>query len=368
MPGDSVKAICWPRRNPKENHEDSTDFFSDPETPCLVLARICIGKPSRTVRIFLPFGKFFTMLSGMKFVLLLGLGLISFRLAADELTPATYAAQGKLILTHFDSAPFPHPSREAGHEYQGRLYSAAEHYQDNTVALFIPKTFRATDQVDFVVHFHGWRGQVAGVLAHYQLIEQLVASGRNAILIIPQGPTDAPDSAGGKLEEDGGFRRFMTEAMSVLRTNKIVGPNATWRTIVLSGHSGAYQVLSSIVTQGGLNEAVKEAWLFDALYAQTPRFLHWAERTGGRLAIIYTEDGGTKKRSEELMETLRRQKIPFLLTPDTSATAAQLRTNQFIFLTTDLGHTEVLAKHKTFQLFLESSQLNVATNAPSSQP
>ncbi|HNQ72525.1 MAG TPA: hypothetical protein PKN95_02840 [Verrucomicrobiota bacterium] len=299
----------------------------------------------------------------MKRYLLLGLVLLCCRADADEPSPASYAAQGKLILAPFASAPFPHPSRAAGYTYQGKHYSAAEHYQDNTVALFIPRRFRAGSAVDFVVHFHGWRGRLAGVLEHYQLIEQLVASGRNAILIVPQGPTDAPDSGGGRLEDEGGFRRFMTEAMSVLQTNRIIATNAAPGTILLSGHSGGYRVMSAIVAQGGLEEHIKEVWLFDALYAQTPRFLHWAERTGGRLLDIFTETGGTKQRSEELMDTLQRQKLPFLLAPDTRVSTAQLRTNQFIFLTTDLGHNEVLAGHRTFQRFLESSSLAPAAGS-----
>ena len=48
--------------------------------------------------------------------------------------------------------------------------------------MFIPKNFRAADKIDFVVHFHGWNHTVAGTLPEYKLIEQFVASGKNAIL------------------------------------------------------------------------------------------------------------------------------------------------------------------------------------------
>ena len=83
--------------------------------------------------------------------------------------------------------------------------------------MFIPKGFRETERVDFVVHFHGWRNTVADTLQQFKLVEQLVASGKNAVLIVPEGPRNAPDSAGGKLEDREGFKRFMDEAMVTLR-------------------------------------------------------------------------------------------------------------------------------------------------------
>lgn len=295
--------------------------------------------------------------AGMK-TLLLGLMLASLGAAAAEMSPQTYAAQGRLLQARFATAPFPHASRALGYRYQDQFFPAAEHYTDNTVALFIPKNFQATNQVDFVVHFHGWRNSVTGALQQFQLIEQLVASERNAILIVPQGPLNAPDSSGGKLEDVNGFNRFMAEAMSVLQTNGVIGAKTPLGNIVLSGHSGGYQVMSAIVAHGGLIEPIKEVWLFDGLYAQAPRFLRWAEKNRGRLLNIYTENGGTKARTEEMMNTLKQQKFPLLASSDEAVSVPQLRTNQFIFLATDLGHNDVLAKRKTFQTFLEASCLS----------
>ncbi|HKI68474.1 MAG TPA: D-alanyl-D-alanine carboxypeptidase/D-alanyl-D-alanine-endopeptidase, partial [Verrucomicrobiae bacterium] len=82
-----------------------------------------------------------------------------------------YAPFGQLILTQLVTAPFPDPARADGHTYHGKFYSAKEHYSDSTVAIFIPKGFRATGPIDFVVHFHGWDNSVAGTLEEYNLIE-----------------------------------------------------------------------------------------------------------------------------------------------------------------------------------------------------
>src|ERR1700761_6738944 len=99
------------------------------------------------------------------FILLLRSGMF-----ADETNatlPSQFAPWGRLIVTQFVSAPFPHPARANGHKYGGQFYSAAEHYANSDVALFIPKNFRTTDKVDFVVHFHGWNNTVAGTLEQY---------------------------------------------------------------------------------------------------------------------------------------------------------------------------------------------------------
>src|SRR4051794_11305186 len=88
-------------------------------------------------------------------------------LFAAEQIPAGYAPYGELILARLNSAPFPHPDRARGHRYKEQEFSAAEHYSDNTVAIFIPKNFRPTTSLDFVVHFHGWHNNVTNVLSRY---------------------------------------------------------------------------------------------------------------------------------------------------------------------------------------------------------
>src|SRR5438552_18201660 len=92
---------------------------------------------------------------------------------------AGYARYGELMILPFASAPFPHPQRAEGHRYKEQFFSAKDHYSDSKVALFIPKGFRETGKIDFVVHFHGWQNEVTNVLREYQLIEQLAEIGRN---------------------------------------------------------------------------------------------------------------------------------------------------------------------------------------------
>jgi hypothetical protein len=267
-----------------------------------------------------------------------------------------YARQGELIIAQMSSAPFPHPDRAEGHKYKDQFFPANEHYTDNTVALFIPKGFRETGQIDFVVHFHGWRNNVENVLGRYKLIEQLIESGRNAVLIVPQGPRNASDSFDGKLEDRDGFKRFMNEASETIRQKSRLR-NKAFRIgrIVLSGHSGGYQVISSILDRGGLTGQVQEVWLFDALYGRTDKFLAWTEQSDGRLINIYTENGGTKTETEHMMADLRQRGKKLLAGRESEM--PDLRSQRFIFLYTDLAHDDVLEKHRTFRDFLKSSCL-----------
>ncbi len=238
--------------------------------------------------------------------------------AAVAMTPSleeTYVSQGRLIVAAFTSAPFPYPARAEGHTYKGKLYPAAEHYADSTVAIFIPKGFREADRLDFVIHFHGWNNSVAGTLATFRLVEQLVTSGKNAVLVVPEGPRDAPDSFGGKLEDPDGFRLFMDEVLATLRARAgFKQKEFTVGRIILSGHSGGYRVIAGILDRGGLPKNADEVWLFDALYSQTDSFLAWAERTHGRLLNIYTDDGGTKEESEKLATRLTARGTPIYTT------------------------------------------------------
>ena len=270
----------------------------------------------------------------------------------------TYDTYGKLIVTNFVTAPFPHPARQAGHTYHGQFFSAQEHYSDSTVAMFVPKGFRDTRQIAFVMHFHGWNHTVAGTVPEYKLIEQFAGSGKNAILIVPQGPYNAPDSFGGKLEDPNGFARFMDEAVQKLRADGVLtNANSEIGSIILSGHSGGYHVMAAILDHGGLPDKIREVWLFDALYGSTENFVTWQKNEQGRLLDIYTDHGGTREETEKLMASCKTNSTPFFAGEDTNIVPENLLTNRIVFLHTDLVHNDVVAKRGTFEQFLKTSCL-----------
>ena len=277
---------------------------------------------------------------------------------SDGLPMAQYAALGQLVMTQLVSAPFPHPARAAGHTYHGQLYSAADHYHNSTVAIFIPKTFRPGEKVDLVVHFHGWMHTVAGTLPEYKLIEQFAACGRNAILVVPEGPYNAPDSFGGKLEDTNGFKNFIAEVGGALRLSPLLATNQFQiGDIIISGHSGGYHVMGEILDHGGLADKIKEVWLFDAWYGSTPYFVAWQQTYNGRLLDIYTDHGGTKEETEKLMGSLKTAGTGYWAGEDAAMTPEILRSNRLVFIHTDMVHNDVVGLRSTYQKFLETSCL-----------
>ncbi|MDR3457587.1 MAG: D-alanyl-D-alanine carboxypeptidase/D-alanyl-D-alanine-endopeptidase [Verrucomicrobiae bacterium] len=277
---------------------------------------------------------------------------------SEELAARTYAALGTLVVTQLVSAPFPHPARAAGLTRKGQHYSAADHYSDSTVAFFIPKGFRVTDQVDFVVHFHGWNHTVAGTLEEYNLLQQFCDSGKNAILIVPEGPHNAPDSFGGKLEDTNGFAVFMAEAVEKLQASGVLKKNKfELGNIILSGHSGGYHVMAAIVNHGGLPDKIKEAWLFDALYGNTEDFVAWQQAQNSRLVDIYTDHGGTKEETEKLMAAYHAGGTAFQALEETNSTPADLTKARLTFIHTDLTHNESVFRRGEYTQYLQTSCL-----------
>ncbi len=275
-----------------------------------------------------------------------------------------YTNFGTLVLTQLVSAPFPHPSRADGHTYQGKQFPAAQHYSDNTVAIFVPNHLPSNGTVDFVVHFHGWRNSVTNVLQRYRLIEQFAASGKAAVLVVPQGPLNSPDSSAGKLADEGGFKRLIEEVLATLRTREEF-KRARPGNIILSGHSGGYHAIAQSLAKGGLSASVREVWLFDALYAETDVFLAWHSQHAGRLLNIYTDNGGTKRETERLMSLLKERNESLFAREKQPVTAGELKTNRWVFWLSELSHDGVVAERNTFRDFLAAS---VLADLPKTKP
>lgn len=267
-----------------------------------------------------------------------------------------YSNYGELIKINLSSAPFPHPLRCEGHTYNQKFFPADKHYSDSSVAVFIPKGFKPGNKTDFVVYFHGWYNNIDTALSFYKLADQFSSGGKNAILIFPEGPRNAPDSFGGKLEDEGGFKRFMNDVTSFLVENNKITSKETGN-IILAGHSGAYHVISFILNRGEMTENIKEVFLFDALYGQTEKFTHWITHNNGRLINIYTEDGGTKEETLNLISDLKGWNIPFISKNEDEITLEDLKNNRLVFIYTKLTHNEVVHINRQFEKFLKASSL-----------
>lgn len=269
-------------------------------------------------------------------------------------TEWTATPGGKLTIQSSTHSPFPHPQRAGGHIYKDSLYSFEEHYNDSSVAIFIPDHFMKTDVVDLVFYFHGWGNSIHESIEKFDLVNQFSRSHVNGVFVFPEGPKDAPDSFGGRLEEKDVFKALVKDVLAILEHEKIITEAVPGR-IILSGHSGAYRVISFILNRGGLTENISEVYLFDALYAQVENYTFWLEKYGGKLINITTPNGGTNSNSAELVEDLNDWGIPNQRIDGNEVSATDIEAARITTIFSSLGHSEVIDPY--FQIFLSASGL-----------
>lgn len=278
-------------------------------------------------------------------------------MAAATLPQTSQVAGGKTFVVPFNSAPYPHASRAKGHTYQGTLYDAATHYSNSNVGIFVPDGWHPENgAIDAIVHFYGWRHDVEKTFATYRVREQLVQSKRNAILIVPEGPTNAPDSGDGKLElDDNGFARFMDDVSGWLVQQQI-SPVKNVGRIVLTAHSGGYGGAGGVLTRGGMNDRITDVVLFDSAYGYYDAFAGWARQSTKRLLSIFTED--TITGNVTLMGMLQTPSPNSFVWLAKDLTPERLNTRNSTFvLTTDVAHDDLLTHDSWYALFLQSTAL-----------
>lgn len=291
------------------------------------------------------------MLKIILFILLLPFNFFSQQIVSEE------TENGMLYLFSIGSAPFPHKERSAGHKYDEKYYSAEEHYSDSSVAVFVPDGFRSENGLNIVLYFHGWWNSIEKSIDEFDLTDQFAASGKNALLILPEGPKNAPDSFGGKLEDEQGFARFLNEVIALLFRNGCIESQKI-TSIILSGHSGGYRVIAKILEHGGYRNKISEVFLFDGLYAQTDSYLDWVSSPEcKRFVNIYTKDGGTFAESQNFLKSLDSLNIPYLSLDEVDTRDKELSANKIIFIYSDLSHSEVISTRSQFLQFLRTSSL-----------
>ncbi|MGN6639702.1 MAG: hypothetical protein ACTHJ8_12385 [Mucilaginibacter sp.] len=254
---------------------------------------------------------------------------------------------------HSSHTSFPDTGRTSGHVYDKVLYSAAEHYQDSTVLIVAPKGLDAKKKVDLIFWFHGWRNNVDSAAVKYQLIRQFLASRLNAVLILAETAKDSPDSYGGKLENSGVFKALVNDVLNGLRSQHLVSKNCEAEHILLAGHSGAYRVMARIIQNGQM--PIDETILFDALYAETEKFMAWIKADNKhRFIDIYTDHGGTDEETRGMMKLLETAHIAYKTAEESAVTPQMLKNNRLVFIHSLNEHDKIIASPDNFLLFLEN--------------
>jgi hypothetical protein len=248
---------------------------------------------------------------------------------------------------------FPDTGRRNGHLYDNVLYTTAEHYRDSTVLIVAPKNLDVKKQADLVFWFHGWGNNVDSAAVRYELIEQFVASKRNAVLILAETARNAPDSYGGKLEKEGMFKALVTDVVNGLKAKRLVPENSIPGHILLGGHSGAYRVMAHIVQNGRM--PVDEVMLFDALYAETDKFINWLKTDKQhRFINLYTDHGGTRDETLNMVKMLVKDDINYLQIEETALIPVQYSTHNVLFIHSLKEHNDIV-NPDNFRLMLENN-------------
>jgi hypothetical protein len=247
---------------------------------------------------------------------------------------------GQFILRPFEHAPYPHKSREDGHKYGTKMFPRDPNYVDSTVGIVIPAGYQPGDSVDYIVHFHGWDNHVSKVIKQYKLMEQLNTSKVNAILLVPQGPKDAQDSGGGKLENDpGAFAKLIAEVTAYLNAEGKIHTTNVGK-IALTAHSGGYQVTAAITHLGGMNDHITDVLLLDASYGSLPWFVDWCKADSShRLVSLFTDH--LAKANTELMGLLDQAHVEHLMLQEGELKDVQFEPRHPIFMHTKGPHDQV---------------------------
>ena len=267
----------------------------------------------------------------------------------------TAVSGGLLTIQTSSNSPFPHPDRAHGHDYNDIHFSFEEHYNDSSVAIFIPDHFAQTEAVNLVFYFHGWGNNIQKSIEKFELLQQSSDSKTNAVFVFPQGPKNASDSFGGRLEEPQIFKALVEDVLVFLHQEKKTKTLEHGK-IILAGHSGAYRVISSILNRGGVTENVSEVYLFDALYGQVENYTHWMDKYEGRLINVTTPNGGTMRNSVDLMDDLDDWGLPNQRIEKDTVSVEELKSVGITSIFTTLGHSEVINPFFKFSLMSSGLQ------------
>ena len=191
----------------------------------------------------------------------------------------------------------------------------------------IPQGFDPTPPLAVIVYIHGFENCIENVVRDVgqacttggpvrgasNLTAQLEASGKNALLLLPEVAFDQRSGATGKLGNLNGLRDLVAEALTALATPLGAGRTvADLGKVLVVSHSGGYTAAAAVARRGGI--PISEVHLLDSLYGLSSDFEAWAlSDTAGltgspprrRFADVYTTSGGTLANSEALADRAR---------------------------------------------------------------
>ena len=192
------------------------------------------------------------------------------------------------------------------------------------VLVGIPRGYRADAPLDVVVFLHGWYNCVTNAIGDantpcsaggparqaYEVVSQLEASGRSALVVAPELRVDQGSSDPGALVTPGQFAALLDDVMTAL-ADRLPQTIADLGHVIVAEHSGGYWATAGILANGGVD--VDEVWLLDGLYGEFATFDGWAGDAAHaadftaspprrRFATVYSDGAGTLANSQAMAD------------------------------------------------------------------
>lgn len=267
---------------------------------------------------------------------------ISAMVGNSEIPSATWKTDqwGSYAVLELPSAPFP--DGKANYDDASVLISLSDGYADN-------------GEFGVVTHLHGHNATLMDVVEVQYLREQFAISGRNAVMIVPQGPEEAADSDFGKLDLAHGLSDLALDVQAVLyRDGLVVRPVAG--PVALTSHSGGYSAVANMLQVGGLE--IGAVHLFDSLYGYESVYADYA-LSGGVFRSVYTSGGGTDDNNRALSEDLSAEGVDV----GTEFGDAALSEGRLTIGFSAASHGDCVSEDRAFARWLAASELPPAPGA-----
>lgn len=209
---------------------------------------------------------------------------------------------GRWGIYRSDAAPFPQKQRKRGFKASGgTFYPYHPHYDDNSIVVVVPNTFRETDEgTNVIVHFHGEMSDNMMLLEQDRMPVAMVAQKTNAILVLPQGPYRARDAFGGKMTESGGLKRLIDDMLATMKSEKVIETTRLHH-LLISADGFGYHPAAFALKRGGLEVHITDVFLFEAHYRNPEVFRDWLDKGNGTLRVTYTGSFGKEAAGFEAM-------------------------------------------------------------------
>lgn len=288
---------------------------------------------------------------------MLPLALLSSLAGADPVAARPLAASqtqdrlGVTLRLRLEHAPFP---------------AAGAPHRDPSVYVFVPRgvKLRAARTLDMLVHLHGQQASAGWALRVMRLRQQVHASGRNVVLVVPQGPVRARDNGWGKLARAGGLRRMLREVLARLTDKQLTRrfpalaklAKARPGRVLLSVHSGGYVAAARCLERGGIG--VHEVYLFDALFGRGRAFAAWQRGQPGRRLVTFYSRAAVRRQHQRLRKRLDRLGRAYQHRAGVGALDPKLlRGHGLVLVGSTLGHYGVVYKERYLERCLRTSGL-----------